>query len=230
MARERILVFDPDSRHSADVCECLRAAGLTADSADSIDDLFRAIEDAPPDLVLFDWNLPGMSGASVLAGMQERRAKGSVRVLISSTLGSESDIVTGLESGADDYLTKPCSLKELVARVHALLRGRRRFEPAERMEVGSLVLDLADRRAYAGGQVLELHGAQLRLLAHFMTYRDHALSRAQLVNPVWGHAASVDERTVDVNVRRLRQVLAGVGLAHYVQTVRGIGYRLSARG
>lgn len=208
---------------------CLADAGWPTVSTSDELEARHELASAPPDLLIIDWDLPGDSGLEFLRDAREDRVPGALRVLVNSALARESDVVRALEVGADDYLIKPCSMRELVARVKALLRARRGAAALERLEVGALTLDLADRRAYVGGKAVALHGAQFRLLAHFMAHSDRALLRSQLLEPVWGRSAQVDERTVDVNVRRLRQALAGVGLAHYVQTVRGIGYRLSAR-
>jgi two-component system phosphate regulon response regulator PhoB len=229
MAGESILVFDADAGCRATALACLNDAGYRAAAAESAHDLTAQAAAARHELLLIDWNLPGVAGRELIDAVRRRQGDPQLRILILSDLASESDVVAGLEVGADDYLTKPCSSRELVARVNVLLRGRRRREGQDRLRVGSLVLDEADGRVYVGDQVLSMRGAQLRLLAYFMTHRERALHRAHLLDAVWGQAAGVDERTVDVNVRRLRHALASSGLDHYVQTVRGVGYRLSTR-
>jgi two-component system phosphate regulon response regulator PhoB len=227
MAGERILVFDPDANHSNAVCANLRAAGMVPAAAASVEHVLRAISSTPPALLLLEWSLPGLDGARLIDGVRRRRIDPGLRVLIVSALASETDIVAGLDAGADDYLTKPYSSRELVARINVLLRGRRLGGVRDRLEVGALLLDSSAGRVVVGERTLRLPAVQLRLLAHLMTHRDRALRRAQLLATVWGQESGIDERTVDVNMRRLRRALAPVGVQHYIQTIRGIGYRLS---
>jgi two-component system phosphate regulon response regulator PhoB len=229
MAGESILIFDADPSCRAAALACLSDAGYRAAATASMHELSQQAAAARHELLLIDWDLPGVAGTDLIDSVRRWQGDPELRLMILSRLASESDVVTGLEVGADDYLTKPYSSRELLARVGVLLRGRRHRERHDQLRVGALLLDQTDGRAYVGDQVVAMRGAQLRLLAYLMTHRERALQRAHLLEAIWGQAAGVDERTVDVNVRRLRQVLAGVGLDHYVQTVREVGYRLSAR-
>jgi two-component system phosphate regulon response regulator PhoB len=229
MAGENILVFDADPGCRGAALTSLTAAGFHAVGTDSAGDLAVEVAAARPELVVIEWHAPGVGGMELIDAVRRKQADPDLRVLIVSQLGSENDIVAGLEVGADDYLPKPYASRELVARVNALLRGRRNRDEQDRLRIGSLLLDRSDNRVYVGDTPLTLCGAQLRLLTYLMLHRERALRRAHLLDSIWGQTAGVDERTVDVNIRRLRSALAVFGIDYYVQTIRGLGYRLSTR-
>jgi two-component system, OmpR family, phosphate regulon response regulator PhoB len=183
-----------------------------------------AVKERPPHLVVLDWNTPGYGALEVIQCVRDKRLPQAVRLIILSALRAEHDIVRGLESGADDYIAKPFSLREAVARISVLLRT-----PTQRREPGpsfdSLMLDSTTHRVTAQGAALNLRGAEYRLLEFLMLHPGRAFNRSQLVSQVWGGDGDVDERTVDVNVQRLRKILEQPGYGACIQTVRGFGYR-----
>jgi two-component system phosphate regulon response regulator PhoB len=187
----------------------------------------EAVANRPPDLVIFEWNMPGFDSVEFIKSVRRARAPRPVRLIILSSLTAEHDVVNALEYGADDYLFKPCSLRELVARVAVMLRNVR-DEPASRELVGGhLVLDSATYRVTAHGRLINLRGVEYRLLEFLMAHPERAFNRNQLLVRIWGADSDVDERTVDVNVQRLRKLLSDSGCEAYLQTVRGIGYRFA---
>ncbi len=177
--------------------------------------------------------LPGVSGIDFTRRLRLTGRGRTIPLLILTARGAEEDRVKGLESGADDYLVKPFSPRELVARLHALLRrsaragGGARTEAADRVRVGSLDLDAAACRIDASGQPLDLAPAEYRLLQFFMRHTDRVYGRSELLDAVWGNDRFISERTVDVHVARLRRVLESAGVGGYLQTVRSVGYRFS---
>ncbi|HEY5790991.1 MAG TPA: phosphate regulon transcriptional regulator PhoB [Gammaproteobacteria bacterium] len=182
------------------------------------------------DLVLIDWMLPGESGLQLLNALKRDPATARLPVIMLTARSESADKVAALEGGADDYVTKPFSPAELTARIRAVLR-RAGGEPqaaGERLEYAGIELDAAGHRIEAGGQRLELGPTEYRLLEFFLRHPDRAYSRAQLLDRVWGRDAVLEERTVDVHIRRLRVALAPSGHDALVQTVRGFGYRFSA--
>jgi len=164
----------------------------------------------------------------VIQGIRKARLPQAARLIILSALAAEQDVVTGLNLGADDYIAKPFSLREVVARVFAVLRSRPREDLESMLSCHELVLDSAANRVTARGQPINLRGVEYRLLEFFMSHSGRTFNRHQLLDHVWGDDSEVDERTVDVNVQRLRRILAESGYQEYIQTVRGYGYRFSA--
>lgn len=187
------------------------------------------LAEARPDLIVIDWMLPGMSGLELIRTLKADRHRRSTPVIMLTARNSEDDRVYGLESGADDYLTKPFSPRELAARIRAILRPRKVPLDEDRVEVNGLTLDGASQRVSFGGDLLALTPAEYRLLELLMRNPDRAYTRSQLLDAAWGSGAYVDDRTVDVNIRRLRMQLERVRCDHLVQTIRGVGYRFSAR-
>lgn len=186
-----------------------------------------------PDLILLDWMLPGMSGVRLA---QKLRADGRTReipIIMLTARADESDKVQGLDSGADDYITKPFSPKELMARIKAVLRRRAPQLADEAIALGGLRLDPATHRLWgataSGDRPLDLGPTEFRLLHFFMAHPERVHSRSQLLNQVWGDHSYVEERTVDVHIRRLRKALEPTGHDLLIQTVRGSGYRFTAR-
>ena len=182
---------------------------------------------SPPILVILDWNMPGFAAMELIRRARAARAPQAVRVIILSALATEQDVVSGLESGADDYIAKPYSPREVVARVLAVLRPQQRHELGGALVFDELTLDSATARVSARGELLNLRGAEYRLLEFLMSHAGRTFSRDQLLSHVWGKDRDVDVRTVDVNVQRLRKILAEPGYEDYIQTVRGFGYRFS---
>lgn len=189
----------------------------------------RLIRDELPDLILLDWMLPGMSGVALA-----RRLRGDARtrdtpIIMLTAKGHEADKVEGLDAGADDFITKPFSPRELMARINAVLRRRAPQLTQESIEIGDLHLDPVAHRVSGGGQALSIGPTEFRLLHFFMTHLERVFSRSQLLDQVWGDHVFVEERTVDVHIRRLRKTLEPTGHDRHVETVRGSGYRFTAR-
>jgi two-component system phosphate regulon response regulator PhoB len=180
-----------------------------------------------PDLILLDWMLPGMSGIDLARRLRADARTRCVPIIMLTAKGEERDKVAGLESGADDYVTKPFSPRELQARIQAVLRRGRPQASEDAVEAGGLRLDPASHRVTAAGSPVNLGPTEFRLLHFLMTHAERVHSRDQLLDQVWGDHVFVEERTVDVHIRRLRAALEPSGLDRLVQTVRGSGYRFS---
>lgn len=189
----------------------------------------RLVRDALPDLVLLDWMLPGMSGMEFARRLRADERTRTVPIIMLTARGEEQDKVMGLESGADDYVTKPFSPRELIARIKAVLRRRAPQVTEDAVELGGLRLDPSTHRVSAGEVILSLGPTEFRLLHFLMTHPERVHSRAQLLDQVWGDHVFVEERTVDVHIRRLRCALEPSGHDALVQTVRGAGYRFSCQ-
>jgi two-component system phosphate regulon response regulator PhoB len=187
----------------------------------------RMIREALPDLVLLDWMLPGASGIELARRLRSDERTRDVPIIMLTARGDEQSKVTGLETGADDYITKPFSPRELVARIKAVLRRRAPQATEDPVEIAGLRLDPATHRVSAGVEPVNLGPTEFRLLHFFMTHPERVHSRSQLLDQVWGDHVFVEERTVDVHIRRLRSALETTGFDRLIQTVRGSGYRLS---
>jgi two-component system phosphate regulon response regulator PhoB len=172
--------------------------------------------------------VPGFAALEVIQGVRRARAPQSIRLIILSALAGEEHVVTGLNLGADDYITKPFSSREVVARICVLLRRQLYQSSRVALECDDLVLDAATNRVTAQGRLMNLRGVEYRLLEFLMSHRGRTFNRTQLLSRVWGGDCEVDERTVDVNVQRLRKILSEGGYEAYIQTVRGFGYRFAA--
>ena len=181
-----------------------------------------------PNLVLLDWMLPDMSGLELLRRIRREPRLREIPVIMLTARGEEGDRVRGLESGADDYVVKPFSLRELRARINTHLR-KQVSARATTFSVSGVVLDQESYRTTVNGEPIELGPTEFRLLRHFMGHRDRVFTRSQLLDTVWGANVFIEERTVDVHIRRLRKVLEPFDKQHLIQTVRGAGYRFSAR-
>ncbi|HOB44798.1 MAG TPA: phosphate regulon transcriptional regulator PhoB [Zoogloea sp.] len=189
----------------------------------------RIVRDALPDLILLDWMLPGMSGVEFARRLRGEERTRTIPLIMLTARGEEQDKVMGLESGADDYITKPFSPRELVARIKAVLRRRAPETTEDPVDVGGLRLDPATHRLTARGNPVTLGPTEFRLLHFLMTHPERVHSRAQLLDQVWGDHVFVEERTVDVHIRRLRCALEPSCHDGLVQTVRGSGYRFSTQ-
>ena len=181
-----------------------------------------------PDLVLLDWMLPGSSGIQYARRLRADERTTGIPIIMLNARSEEGDKIEGLDSGADDYVTKPCSPKEPLARIKAVLRRRAPQLTDDTVEIAGLRLDPQTHRVSAKGQSLDLGPTEFRLLHFFMTHPERVHSRSQLLDHVWGDHVFVEERTVDVHIRRLRQALIGSGHDRHVETVRGSGYRFTA--
>lgn len=226
--RKQILIVDPNLPAIEPVRHRLSELGFSVRfESDGSTAMSRFAAD-PPALVILDWNMPGPAALELIRRVRAARNPHPVRLIIVSELASEHDVVTGLESGADDYIAKPCSPREVVARVVAVLRSQRTHQERNAVLVNGLELDSATNRVSARGQLLNLRGAEYRLLQFLMSHAGRTFSREQLLSQVWGKDCDVDVRTVDVNVQRLRKILTDPGYEEYIQTVRGFGYRFAA--
>jgi two-component system phosphate regulon response regulator PhoB len=182
-----------------------------------------------PDLVLLDWMLPGQSGLEIARRLRAGARTRNIPIIMLTAKSAEQDTVTGLEAGADDYLAKPFSPRELLARIKAVLRRRAPQRTDEAVEVRGLRLDPGAHQVSGNGVALELGPTEFRLLHFFMTHAGRVHSRAQLLDQVWGDQVYIEERTVDVHIRRLRQALEASGHDTLIETVRGSGYRFDAK-
>ncbi|MDD0837798.1 phosphate regulon transcriptional regulator PhoB [Curvibacter sp. HBC61] len=187
----------------------------------------RELDAVLPDVILLDWMLPGQSGVALARKWRsDARTKG-VPILMLTARGDESDKVQGLDAGADDYITKPFSTQELLARIRAVLRRRAPEQVSDAVTIGELVLDAATYRVTFQGQPLKVGPTEFKLLHYLMKHSERVHSRSQLLDRVWGDHVFIEERTVDVHVKRLREALGGAGTM--VETVRGAGYRLTGQ-
>jgi two-component system phosphate regulon response regulator PhoB len=196
--------------------------------ADSAEHALRLVASALPDLVLLDWMLPGASGIEFARRLRSDKRTRSVPIIMLTARSEEQDKLLGLDTGADDYITKPFSPRELNARIKAVLRRRAPQMTDDVVEVGGLRLDPARHRVTGNGENISLGPTEFRLLHFLLTHPERVHSRAQLLDNVWGDHVFVEERTVDVHIRRLRKALETEQLDPLIQTVRGTGYRLSA--
>jgi two-component system, OmpR family, phosphate regulon response regulator PhoB len=206
----------------------LEKAGHRSVRASSAERALEIVREALPHLIVIDWMLPGASGMELARWLKADKRTFDIPLIIVTARGSEQDKLTGLDIGADDYMTKPFSPRELNARVKAVLRRRAPQATDDLVEVQGLVLDPTGHRVTANDKALELGPTEFRLLHFFMTHPDRVYSRAQLLDQVWGDHVFVEERTVDVHIRRLRKALEPSRHDGLVQTVRSAGYRFSA--
>ena len=187
----------------------------------------REVDAVLPDLVLLDWMLPGQSGVALARQWRAQARTKSMPILMLTARGDEPDRVAGLDAGADDYISKPFSTQELLARMRAVLRRRQPEHAQAALSVGALILDAATHRVSFGGQAIKLGPTEFKLLQYLMAHSERVHSRPQLLDKVWGDHVFIEERTVDVHVKRLREALGKA--AGMVETVRGTGYRLTAQ-
>ena len=229
MAETRILVVEDEQPIRDLIAFGLRRAGCEVALVEHSQSALASIGDRRPDLILVDWMLPDMSGLDLIRVLRRDANTRDIPIMMLTARAEEADKVTGLDAGADDYLTKPFSARELIARIQAVLRRSAPAGESERVEVEGLVLDQAGHRIVADGKSIPLGPTEYRLLAFLMTHPDRVYARSQLLDRVWGGNVYVEERTVDVHIRRLRKSLEPSGYDRFVQTVRGAGYRFSVQ-
>jgi two-component system phosphate regulon response regulator PhoB len=231
MADKTVLVVDDESAIRDMLRMALEMAGLRCIEADNIHDAHCLIVDEQPDIVLLDWMLPGGSGIELLRRVKRDEGTRDLPVIMLTAKTTEDNVIQGLDVGADDYVTKPFSPKTLIARVNALLRRSGGASTGERLEVDGLVLDGESRRVFIDGETINMGPTEFKLLQFFMSHPERAYTRGQLLDQVWGSNVYVEERTVDVHIRRLRKAMQtrSVRCSDLVQTVRGTGYRFSTR-
>lgn len=225
----RILTVDDEPAVGEMLRFILEQEGFLADFAENAPQALSLIRRSRPDLILLDWMLPGMSGIELAGRLKRDSETSSIPIIMLTAKGEENDKVRGLDSGAEDYITKPFSARELLARIRSLLRRVSPMLMGASLECNELVLDPVSHRVSVDGAPLELGPTEFRLLHFFMSHKERVFSRSQLLDRVWGTHVYIEERTVDVHIRRLRKALEPSGKETMLQTVRGAGYRFSAR-
>jgi len=225
MAKQSILVIDDEPAIRDMLQIALDAAGFKVVLAEDAKQAYPIIIDTPPDLILLDWMMPGTSGIELLRRL--RRDEINVPVIMLTAKVEEASKISGLDSGADDYIAKPFSPRELISRVKAILRRTSEESMKEVIFAGALKLNQLNRRVNIGDTLVSLGPTEYKLLQFFLTHQDRVYTRDQILDNVWGRNVYLDERTVDVHIRRLRKAISIAGHENYVQTVRGAGYRFS---
>ncbi|TRZ66990.1 MAG: phosphate regulon transcriptional regulatory protein PhoB [Rhodocyclaceae bacterium] len=223
-----ILIVEDEPAIQALILASLKRAGHDAVAAGDAESAMQQINSALPDLILLDWMLPGMSGIDLARLLRNQERTRRVPIIMLTAKGEERDKILGLETGADDYITKPFSPRELMARIKAVLRRGAPQATEDPVQIGGLCLDPVTHRITAGDRPIILGPTEFRLLHFLMTHAERVHSRTQLLDQVWGDHVFVEERTVDVHIRRLRAALETSGYDSLIQTVRGSGYRISA--
>ncbi|MDU4092273.1 MAG: phosphate response regulator transcription factor PhoB [Pantoea sp.] len=226
---KRILVVEDEAPIREMLCFVLEQNDYQPIEADDYDSAVNLLIEPWPDLILLDWMLPGGSGIQFIKHLKREAMTRDIPVMMLTARGEEEDRVRGLEVGADDYITKPFSPKELVARIKAVMRRISPMAVEDVIEIQGLSLDPSSHRVMSETTPLEMGPTEYKLLHFFMTHPERVYSREQLLNNVWGTNVYVEDRTVDVHIRRLRKALELTGHDRMVQTVRGTGYRFSAR-
>lgn len=228
MAANKILIVEDEQAIREMIAFHLTRAGYETLEACDCREARRLLADERPDLALVDWMLPDMSGLELTRMLKRDKEYDDLAIIMLTARAEERDKITGLDGGADDYITKPFSPRELVARIQAVLR-RASASGDEVLKAGVLELDPAGHRVLSDGTEIKLGPTEYRLLHFLMSHAERVYSRAQLLDRVWGANVYVEERTVDVHIRRLRKALTDAGADEYIQTVRGSGYRFSVR-
>ena len=222
-----ILIVDDDPAIREMISLALANGGYEVQQAGNTMDARQAMSRQTPDLVLLDWMLPGQSGFEFARSLQRDATFKQIPIIMLTARGQEEDKVAALEAGADDYVAKPFSISELLARIKAVLRRTRQDSGGEILEAGMLRLDPGTHRVSINNNLLELAPLEYQLLLFFMTHPERVYSREQLIDRVWGTSVWVEERTIDVHIRRLRKSLESSAHDRLIQTVRGAGYRFS---
>lgn len=226
MKLPRVLIVEDEPPIAELIAVNLRHNGFQPVWAPDAEAAQRELDAVLPDVILLDWMLPGTSGVALARAWRLDPRVKAVPILMLTARSEESDKVAGLEAGADDYVTKPFSTRELLARVRAVLRRRAPESVAERVTVGDLVLDGATHRVMFGGLPLKVGPTEFKLLQYLMAHPERVHTRGQLLDKVWGDHVFIEERTVDVHIKRLREALGEAGTQ--IETVRGAGYRITA--
>lgn len=228
MTEKTVLIVDDEAAIREMLSVALQMAGYLCLEAQDAQTAHALIVDHQPDIILLDWMMPGVSGIELARRLKREPASADIPIIMLTARSEEDNKIQGLEAGADDYITKPFSPRELVARLKAVLRRTASAGIDEPIEVEGLRLDPSSQRVSSGDMALDIGPTEFRLLQFFMTHPERAYSRSQLLDQVWGGNVYVEERTVDVHIRRLRLNL-GLKHKHLVQTVRGTGYRFSTK-
>lgn len=224
---QRVLVVEDETAIRDMIAFALKRASLVPMLAEDARVAQHLIADRLPDLVLLDWMLPGTSGLEFARRLRREELTREIPIIMLTARGEEDDRVMGLDAGIDDYIVKPFSTRELIARIRAVLRRTQPHGDGQTISLGGLTLDTLSHRVFAHDRPVQLGPTEYRLLAFFMSHPERVYTRGQLLDNVWGSGVYVEERTVDVHIRRLRKSLEPCGLEEYIQTVRGAGYRFS---
>lgn len=227
MSQAKVLIVEDEAPVRQMIAFNLNRAGFAVEEAADVASARSLIADNPPDLVLVDWMLPDSSGLELTRALKRDEAYKNLAVIMLTARAEEQSKILGLDGGADDYVTKPFSARELLARINAVLR-RASVETSGPLHAGELQLRPDEHRVFSGEQELHLGPTEFKLLKFFMQNPERVYSREQILDAVWGRNVYIEERTVDVHVQRLRKLLSSVGADKYIQTVRGTGYRFSA--
>ena len=225
----KILVVEDETPIREMISFVLEQNGFNAVEACDIEQALAQIHDPYPDLILLDWMLPGGTGVSLAKKLKQNEYTRNIPIIMLTARSDEDDKVKGFDAGVDDYVTKPFSPKELIARIKAVIRRVSPTSLEEEVDFHGLKLDPVTHRVAINGKSLDLGPTEFRLLHFFMTHTERVYSREQLLDNVWGTNIYVEDRTVDVHIRRLRKAISGEGHEDFVQTVRGAGYRFSSK-
>jgi two-component system phosphate regulon response regulator PhoB len=229
MPKHTILLVDDEMAIRTMLCVALEAAGYNVLQAENAQQAHAIIIDRSPDLVLLDWMMPGTTGLELLRRLKRDELTEKTPVIMLTAKAEEDSKIAGLDAGADDYIAKPFSPRELISRVKAVLRRIGRDELKAPICVGEMVFDPVGHRVTIANDPIDLGPTEYRLLQFFLTHQERVYSRDQILDYVWGGNVYLDERTVDVHIRRLRKAISVAGHENYVQTVRGAGYRFSTQ-
>lgn len=229
MTDSHILIVEDEIAIREMLCIALTKANFKTEEAVDVQQAQNCISNQRPNLILLDWMLPGMSGLEFARQLKRQPHTHEIPIILLTAKGEESDRVRGLDVGADDYVIKPFSMRELIARIKAVLRRTATFSDINPLIVKTLQLDPTEHRVTVGAEEIVMGPTEFRLLHFFMQHPERVYSRNQVLDQVWGNHVYIEERTVDVHIRRLRKVLADHGYDYLIQTVRGVGYRFSAR-
>lgn len=229
MPEKTILIVDDESAIRDMLRVALEMAEYNCLEAEDAQQAHSLIIDEKPDLVLLDWMLPGTSGIELARRLKREEVTAEIPIIMLTAKGEEDNKIQGLDVGADDYITKPFSPRELVARLKAVLRRTDTYTDKSPIYVDNLCLDPVSHRVTIDGQPIQMGPTEYRLLEFFLTHQERVYTRSQLLDHVWGGNVYVEERTVDVHIRRLRKALTYEGHDRYIQTVRGAGYRFSTK-
>ncbi len=229
MSAKQVLIVEDEKPIREMIAFGLKRAGFEVREAEDCRSARALLVDRRPDLMLVDWMLPDMSGLELTRALKRDRETREVPVIMLTARSEEGDKIAGLDGGADDYVTKPFSPRELLARINAVLRRVAPAPEGERIDFDGLALDQASHRVLVGEQTVPLGPTEYRMLEFFMTHPERVYTRDQLLDRIWGGNVYVEERTIDVHIRRLRKALEDFGYDRFIQTVRGSGYRFSVR-
>jgi len=223
-----VLIVDDEKAIREMIIFALSRTGMKVRGAKSGKSALLKVYDKKPDILLLDWMMPGMSGPELTQRLRKDPLTANIPIIMLTAKATEDDKVTGLYAGADDYIVKPFSPRELIARITALLRRTTPGDQDGQIRTGKITMDTESKQVFIGKSLVHIGPTEYRLLEFFMTHTRRVFTRTQLLDHVWGTNVFLEERTVDVHIRRLRKILATASLDHYIQTVRSHGYRFVA--